>query len=69
MDDCKTFDKNKPTIALNILYIKERVIPPAYISKVNSNYKKQIIILMISNEEKEVDIFLQWKYYLHYYVE
>ena len=52
MDDCKTFDKNKPTIALNILYIKERVIPPAYISKVNSNYKKQIIILMISNEEK-----------------
>ena len=40
-------------MALNILYIKEKEICPAYISKVNSNCEKQIIILMIPNEEQE----------------
>ena len=47
------FEKNNPTIALNILYIKEKGIYPAYTSKINSNYEKQIILLMISNEEKK----------------
>ena len=28
-------------------------IYPAYISKINSNFEKQIILLMIPNEEKE----------------
>ena len=36
IDDWKTFEKNNPTIALNILYIKEKGILPAYISKHNS---------------------------------
>ena len=40
IDDWKTFEKNKLTIALNILYIKEKEVCPAYISKINSNCGK-----------------------------
>ena len=39
IDDWKTFQKNVPTIAL-------------YISKINSNCEKQIIVLIIPNEGK-----------------
>ena len=46
------FEKNNPTIALNIFYIKEKECP-AYTSKINLNCEKQIILLMIPNEEKE----------------
>ena len=53
IDDWKTFEKNNSTIALNILYIKEKEICPAYISKINSNREKQIILLLIPNEQKE----------------
>ena len=53
IDDWKTFEKNNPTIALNILYIKEKETCPAYISNHNSIREKQIILLMIPNEEKE----------------
>ena len=58
IDDWKMFQKNNPTISLHILYIKEKEIFPAYISKFNSNCekkitKKQIILLMTQNEEKE----------------
>ena len=35
IDDWKTFEKNNPITALNILYIKEKEIHPAYISKHN----------------------------------
>ena len=45
-------DKNNPIIAFNILY-KEKEISPVYVSKISSNCEKQIILLMISNEEKE----------------
>ena len=31
IDDWKMFEKNNPTMALNILYIKEKEIIPAYI--------------------------------------
>ena len=41
IDDWKTFEKNNLTIALNILYIKEKEVCPAYISKINSNCGKQ----------------------------
>ena len=47
------FEKNNPTVPLNILYNKEKETCPVYISKVNSNCEKQIILLMIPNEEKE----------------
>ena len=62
------FEKNDPTIALNIFYIKEKEILPAYISKHNSTRKKQIILLMIPNEEKEGLHYLAVKKYLHYYL-
>ena len=35
------------------MYIKEFEVCPAYISKIDSNWEKQIIILMIPNEERE----------------
>ena len=47
IDDWKMFEKNNPKIALNILYTEEKEIYPAYISKINSNSGKQIILLMI----------------------
>ena len=53
IDDWKTLEKNNPTTALNILYMKEKEICLAYISKINSNWEKQIILLMIPNEQKE----------------
>ena len=60
VDVWKTFEKNNPTIALNILYIKEKEICPACISKINSNCeKKKKIPLMITNEEKKVVIILR----------
>ena len=52
-DDWKTFVKNNSTVPLNILYIKEKEICPAYISKIKTNCEKQIIVLMIPNERKE----------------
>ena len=50
-DDWKKTEKNNPTIALNILYAKEEKIYSAYVSKHNSNREKQVIFLMIPNEE------------------
>ena len=52
LDDWKMIEKNNPIIAFNVLY-KEKEICPAYVSKIISNCEKQIILLMISNEEKE----------------
>ena len=40
------------TIALNILRTEEKVLCPAYISKIYSNCEIQIALLMILNEEK-----------------
>ena len=53
IEDWKMFNKSNPTIALNILYIKEKEICPAYISKIDSNCEKQIILLMIPNKQNE----------------
>ena len=50
-DDWKKSEKNKLTIALNILYAKKEKIYPDYVSKYNSNYEKQVILLMITNGE------------------
>ena len=55
LDDWKKFEKNNLTIPLNILYIKEKETLSANISKHNSTCEKQIILLMITNEEKEGD--------------
>ena len=45
--------KKNLQIALNILYAKDTEILLAYISNRNSTREKQIILLMISNEENE----------------
>ena len=45
-------DWNNVTIVLNVLYVKKGKIYPAYVSKNNSNRQKQVILLMIPNEEK-----------------
>ena len=52
IDNWKTFEKNNPTVAFNGLYTKEMEICPTYISKINSNCEKQIILLMIPNIQK-----------------
>ena len=52
-DDQKKIEKNNVTIALNVLYAKKEKIYPAYVSKHNSNREKQVIFLMIRNEEKQ----------------
>ena len=49
------FEKNNLTIALNISYIKEKV------SKHNSTHEKQIILLMIPNEDKKGWLYLEVK--------
>ena len=53
IDDWTTFDKDNQTIALIILYTKEKEICPAYISKTDLNSKSQIVLLMIPNKKKE----------------
>ena len=44
-NDWKKFEENNVTTALDVLYDKK--IYPAYVSKHNSNCKKQVILLMI----------------------
>ena len=52
----------------NILYTKEKEICLAYISKINSNCEKEVILLMIPNEEED-GVIKHWKNYLHCYIE
>ena len=47
----------RQSIALNILYIREKNIYPAYMSKFNLTREKKHF-LMILNEEKEVQLIL-----------
>ena len=61
LSDWKTFEENNPTIALNILYAKEKEIFPAYISNHNLILEKQIILLMILNKENSVWYYLAVK--------
>ena len=51
------FEKNYQTVALIILYIKEKEMCPGFISKINLDCEKEIILLMTPNEEKVV-----WNY-------
>ena len=44
--------KNNVTTVINVLHAIKEKIYSAYVSKHISNYQKQIILLMISNEEK-----------------
>ena len=49
--DWEKFDKNNPTIALNILYAKKEKLCPAYVLKHDSNREKLVFLLMIPNGE------------------
>ena len=49
-DDWKIFEKNKPTIALNVLYARNKKIYPASVSKHNSNREKQIHLAIPTGE-------------------
>ena len=62
----KTFETNILTIAVNILYTKEKEILPVYISKHNSTREKTIILLNILNHKKEWEHYLAVKSCLHY---
>ena len=53
MYDWKKFEKNNPSIAVNVLYIKEKEILPVYISNHNSSREMQIVLLMIQHELKD----------------
>ena len=55
----KRIEKDKPTIALNILYANEKETLLAYISKPISTREKKLILLMITNEGKGGCIILQ----------
>ena len=53
--DWKKFELNNKTIALNVLFIPydAKQIRPTYISKYNSSRKKQVILLMINDNDKK----------------
>ena len=53
IDEWVTFHEKNPITALNISILNKKEICLTYISKNNSNCEKQIILLMIPNEEKE----------------
>ena len=40
LGDWKSFEKNNPTMAMNMLYTKEKEILPTYVSKHNSTREK-----------------------------
>ena len=52
MTEKKKIEKNHVTIDFIFLYAKKEKIYPAYVSKNISNCEKQVILLMISKEEK-----------------
>ena len=53
-NDSKKFEQNNGTIALNILYVpySTKQIRPAYISKYNYKRDNQVVLLMITDNEK-----------------
>ena len=52
--DCKKFEQNNKTIALNILFIpyNTKKIRPAHVSKYNYKRDNQVILLRITNNDK-----------------
>ena len=54
LKDWKKFEQNNTTIALSILYVpyNTKQIKPAHISKYNNKRDNQVILLMITDNEK-----------------
>ena len=65
------FKKNNPTIALDILHIKEKEICPAYISKINSSCVKQTILFNSNHKriKRRMTLSCSKKNYQRYYEE
>ena len=53
--------KHKVAIALNLSYVKKEKIYPDYVLTYNSNCKKQVILLIISKEKKNMSLFCSKK--------
>ena len=53
-EDWKKFEQNNKEIALNMLFVphNKKEIRPPYISKYNHKHKKQVILLMITDDGK-----------------
>ena len=64
-DDWQKLEKNNVKIALNVLYVKNEKIYPAYVSKHNPTRGKQVIFLMISIKKKTMKLSCS-KNYRHY---
>ena len=62
--DCKKFEKNNKTIALNIIYVpyNTKQIKPAYISKHNYKRDNQVILLKITDSDKRSNGVKNWHY-------
>ena len=58
------FEENNPITPFNVLYVKKINIYPAYVSKQDPKPEKQVIILMVVNEEEWH--YLPVKKYLQY---
>ena len=58
------FEQNNKAIALNILFVpyNTKQIRPAYISKHNHERDNQVILLMITNDDKRSDEVKDWHY-------
>ena len=54
-EDCKKFEQNNKEIAIYILFVphNKKEMEPAYISKYNYKRKKQVILLMITDDVKK----------------
>ena len=48
-DDWQEFEKFNVTIALHVQYSKKEKMYPAFASKHNSNYEKQVVLLITPN--------------------
>ena len=68
-DGCKTFEKNNPTIALNIFFLLKKKKDVHHIFQKLRKCEKQIILLMIPNKEKQGRHYFAVKICLHYYKE
>ena len=52
-EDCKKFEQNNKEITLNILFVpyNKKEIEPTYTSKYNCKRRKQVILLMITDDD------------------
>ena len=62
--DWKRFEQNNKTITLNILFVpyNTKQIRPAYISKYNHKRDNQVILLMITDDDKHSNGVENWHY-------